>query len=112
MANVLTAAATVDCGHGGPVTPKGDPMVKLTVDKAAVLTEAALLNQPVNSATCTTVPASAPAPVSVKCSQCTKISSPQSAKLTVNGAALLLAPLAGETNGTVANVTPQAFLKA
>jgi hypothetical protein len=110
MPNVLTAAATVDCGHGGSVAKKSDPQIKLTVAGAAVLIEASLVNQPVTG--CLTVPTGPPGPVSIQCLQCTGVTSAKSAKLTAHTTAVLLDPLAGQTNGEVSNVTPQTLLKA
>jgi hypothetical protein len=112
LPNVLTAAAAVDCGHGGLIAPKNDPQVKLTVSGSQVLTAAALINQPVG--TCGTVvtgPPPAGTPVSIKCLNCTGITSTTSTKLTVHGVPVLLDPLKGTTDGTVSNVTPQTALK-
>jgi hypothetical protein len=122
MANVLTEAATVDCGHGppaggggGPVTLKPNPLVKLTVDKMAVLTEDSLVGQPVNSALCKIVPNTNP--LSKQCQNCTGVTSAKATKLTVtvHGTPVLLAPLAGTTNGVVGTdvtPTPQPKLQA
>jgi hypothetical protein len=113
MPSVLTAAAAIDCGHGGVITPKNDPQVRLSVSGSPALTAEALINQTVSA--CGTMPTAPPppgTPVSIKCPKCIGISSAQSTKLTVHGVAVLLAPLGGSTNGEVANVTPQVTLKA
>jgi hypothetical protein len=113
MPSVLTAAAALDCGHGGAIAPKNDPQVRLSVSRSPALTAEALINQTVS--TCGTAPTGPPppgTPVSIKCLKCTGISSAQSTKLTVHGVAVLLAPLGGSTDGTVANVKPQVTLKA
>jgi hypothetical protein len=113
LPNLLTAAATIDCGHGGSIAPKHDPQVKLTVSGSQVLTAAALIGQLVS--TCGTQPTGPPppgTPVSIKCPHCTGITSVQSTKLTVHGVPVLLDPLKGTTDGTVSNVTPQTALKA
>ena len=114
MPNVLTAAARVDCGHGGLIAPKNDPQVRLTVSGSQVLTAAALINQPVVGTCGTPVTGPPPpgTPVSIKCLNCTGITSTTSTKLTVHGVPVLLDPLTGKTDGTVRNVNPQTALKA
>jgi hypothetical protein len=113
MPNVLTEAAKVDCGHGGSVAIKKDPQVKLTVLGSPVLTEPALTNQLVSTCgTEITGPPPPGTPVSIKCIHCSHVDSKKSAKLTVHGSALLLDPLTGQTDGTVANVKPQELLNA
>jgi hypothetical protein len=112
MPSVLTASASVVCGHGGgAIAPKDDPQVKLTVSGAKVLTAAALIGQDV-IACLTPVTPPPPGPVSIKCLKCTEVDSPTSTKLRVHGVAVLLAPLSGKTSGKVLDVTPQLMLKA
>ena len=115
MPAVLTAAATVDCGHGGPVTIKSDPKNKLTVSGATVLTATALQGQPVNTAECSitiTGPPPPGTPISTRCKTCVSITSVNATKLTVHGTPVLLAPLTGTTDGMLSNVTPLSLLKA
>jgi hypothetical protein len=112
MPNLLTASASVDCGHGGAITPKDDPQVKLTVSGAKVLTAAALLGQPVSTCLTQLTPPPPATPVSSPCLQCMTIDSATSTKLTVHGVPVLLAPLHGTTNGMVSSETPQTKLKA
>jgi hypothetical protein len=91
MPDVLTTGHTVQCSHGGKVTPVASP--KLTVGGEKVVTAAGLLAGTV--AGCTT-------PATTTTKPCTKVSPPiggQTAKLTVAGVPVALTSATGATDG-------------
>lgn len=105
MANVVTTASTVICGHGGKVTTVGTP--KLTVAGSPVVVAAGIVGKPVVG--CAT-PASS---TSKPCMTAVSVDPPSlSKKLTVSGAPVALSSLSGTTDGEVGGVTPQKLLAA
>ena len=105
MAYVLTEAGSATCAHQGMIVLKSGQS-KLTVKKKKVLVDGDMDSASFAAPpTCITVPASAPAPVSVKCTMVAKVNSKgTSSKLKVGGKNVLLSDVSGTTNGMVANV--------
>lgn len=105
VAYVLTEAGTATCAHQGVIVLKSGQS-KLTVKKKKVLVDGDMDSASFAAPpTCMTVPASAPAPVSVKCTNVAKVTNKgTSSKLKVEGKCVLLSDVSGTTNGTVANV--------
>lgn len=106
MAGVLTVGSDVTCGHQGTVTVTSS--AKLSVSGNPVLLKAGIANQPVTG--CAIVPTVAPAPISTKCLLVTSVDGGEATKLTAGGSPVVLETLKGETNGMLANVTPQMLL--
>lgn len=112
MAQVLTTAATVTCGHGGTLTLVSS--AKLTVGGKPVLLAGAIKGRDVTG--CLTVDATDPPPAgtpkALHCRTVSAITSGLSRKLTVLGLPVVLDTLAGSTDGMVEHITPQTKLKA
>lgn len=109
MANVLTMASNVTCGHGGKVTVVST--VKLTVNGSPLLLKSSIAGKSV--AACTTPPAAdASGPTAKPCTTVATVSLGEAMKLTVGGQPVMLDTLKGETDGMVAKTTPQMLLAA
>jgi len=112
MTAVVTAASTVTCGHGGKVATVGVP--KLTVAGSPVLVASGVAGQAITGCGTPTVTATVTTPPSSPCSTVLTVTAPSSlaTKLFVGGNPVVIAALAGTTNGVVAGVTPQLLLSA
>lgn len=109
MPNVLTTQSTVACGHGGTAAVVSS--AKLAVNGMPVLLEAGVAGATIGA--CGTTPAAdASGPTAAPCSAVSTVDSGRAAKLTVDGAPVLLDSLTGSTNGMVAKLTPQTLLTA
>ncbi len=108
MPGVLTTSSNCTCGHSGTVSTSSS--TKLQVSGSAVLLQAGIAGQTVSG--CATPPASAPSPIATKCMTVTSVTAGTSTKLQADGQPVMLDTLAGATDGTVANVTPQTLLSA
>jgi hypothetical protein len=104
MPSVLTESSKVVCVHQGSVKLKAGQS-KLTVNGSPVLVDGDLAGASISQ--CLTVPASAPAPVSIKCTLVASATGGVATKLKVQGKGVLLDTIQGFTNGTVANVVNQ-----
>ena len=107
MPAVLTATATVDCGHGGKVSVVGSP--KFSVQSAGVLLKTGIEMKSVGVPPC-----GIPIPPSgnVKCTAVVAVTTTPALKLTVQSQPVVLMPLTGTTNGAVGGLTPQLKLNA
>src|SRR5688500_16608221 len=96
---VLSTGHTVSCGHEGTVAVQST--AKLTVAGAPVLVRAGISGKPV--AQCRTQPKSdASGPIDVPCTSVSAVTAGDATKLTAGGVPVVLASLAGATNGLVA----------
>jgi hypothetical protein len=109
MPGALTTGSTVLCGHGGTVSTTSS--AKLKVSGNAVLLKDGIANQSV-SGCLTVVTPPPPGPVSTPCLSVTAVDSGEATKLKAGGKPVVLETLKGETDGKVANVTPQLLLSA
>lgn len=104
MANfVYVTAATLSCGHGGPMTVgslKGDH--KLTVKTKPVVTADDITAATIATG-CSQLTTSA-SPNNLPCSTIASVASPLSLKLTVDKKPVAIDTLAGTTNGKPLNV--------
>jgi hypothetical protein len=115
MAAVLTQNDAIQCAHGGRVTTSS--VARLTVRKAPVLTLNAVQGQTIPPApapaACATQIVTGPPP-SKPCLSCLAVTAAFATRLTVGGGVdkILLDPVVGTTDGTVAGTTPQPGLKS
>jgi len=100
----LTESSNVVCLHQGAVKLKAGQS-KLTVNGSRVLVDGDLAGAAISQ--CQTVPASAPSPVSIKCTAVASTIAGVATTLKVQGKGVLLDTIKGFTNGTVANVVNQ-----
>ena len=117
MTFVLTTKSSVLCGHIGPTSPLSGAFLvagggKLTVESAAVLVTGDVDGKPIKpTQPCGIVPSTSTGNI-----QCTKVSSVDSSseatKLTIEGKAVVLETLKGETDGKLSGTMPQPLLKA
>jgi hypothetical protein len=96
MGQVLTAAATITCSHGGTVLVVPSQHA-LTVDGQPVLVDGDLTGATVVG--CTNLP---PPQGRVPCSTTTSMTAGAATKLTAGGKAVLLDSATGQTNSTPA----------
>ena len=122
----IEPASSVTCGHQVPpsllgivqTTSNAKIRVYSGVVFCPVLLESSIHGKPIGD--CGTIPSSGTS-TSIKCTAvttnpppvppATAITGGWASKLTVNGHPVILDTLKGMTNGTVANITPQALLK-
>ena len=100
----ITESSKVVCLHQGSVQLKAG-QTKLKVNGARVLVDGDLAGAAISQ--CQTVPASAPSPVSIKCTLVASTIGGVATKLKVQGKGVLLDTINGFTNGAVANVVNQ-----
>lgn len=105
MASVITAADKIGCGHNGVIAVEGSP--QLAVNGVAVVTAAMFAGATVTGCSPPPPPGTH---VSKPCTKCDKVSKTDSQALFVNGAPVLVAPVGGQTDGTLADVKPQLLL--
>jgi hypothetical protein len=107
MAGVLITSSTVTCGHSGNVVVTSTQ--KLKVGNNPVLVKVSIADKSI--AGCTTAPASdASGPTAKPCKKVSLVSNGEATKLKVNGQAVMLDTLSGETDGMVAKIKPQLLL--
>src|SRR5258708_18625794 len=109
MSFVLTTSSKVICGHGGTVSTSSS--AKLKVSGNPVLLKTGISGQSISGCLTPTMPPP-PGPKSQKCTSVTSVDSGEATKLTAGGKSVVLDTLAGETDGIVANATPQLLLSA
>lgn len=99
MANfVYVAAATLSCGHGGPLSPGSLKSThKLTVNTSPVVTASDITAATIGVG-CSQLTTTA-SPNNVPCSKIVAVTSALAAKLTVNNTGVVIDKLAGTTNG-------------
>jgi hypothetical protein len=117
MPAILTTASTVTCGHPNPMPPPApaSTVAITSTAKLRVLTAAVLSKENVlaGTVTCGTKPISPPPSTSKPCLSVTTVAdSSLTAKLRVGGTPVVTDLLAGETDGTLIDVTPQLLLAA
>lgn len=107
MANVLTTASNISCGHE-PSANNAQSQAKLKVKDNSVLLPDSITGLTIS--VCATPKVSDP--VSEECKGITAITAGIAAKLKSNDQAVVLDSLKGQTDGTISNVTPQLMLNA
>jgi hypothetical protein len=105
MAGVLTLASNVTCGHA-PGKVSTSSSTKLRVSGSAVLLEGGVSGKKVEA--CGIVLSNSSSP----CKQVGGVMAGRATKLKADGQPVMLDTLAGQTNGVLASVTPQAVLAA
>jgi hypothetical protein len=91
MANVLTEASSVTCGHEGTVATSGDGRLK--VQGSSVLLQAGVTGKMVSG--CKTASSNSTSP----CASVTSLASGTASKLMIGGQPVLLQGITGVTNG-------------
>ena len=109
MAGVLTTSSKVICGHGGTVSTSSS--AKLKVSGNPVLLKTGIAQQAVSGCLTPTTPPP-PGPASIKCTLVSSVDTGEATKLKAGGNPVMLDTLTGQTNGIIANVTPQKLLSA
>lgn len=105
MPAVITTQSTLKCAHQGNVTLSASQS-RLTVGGAAVLVQGDLDGAGVSGCPTPTTPPP-PGPANKPCTSVTSAVAGTSLRLKVGGKAVLLASVAGTTDGVLANVAPQ-----
>jgi hypothetical protein len=113
MADVLTKASSVTCGHQGAVATSGDS--RLQVNDSPVLLQAGVVGKSVSATPpnkCTTQQSNSTKP----CASVTSLTSGTASKLRIGGQPVLLQGIAGTTDGNppgqLASTANQSKLKA
>jgi hypothetical protein len=97
MSDVLTEESTVECGHSGKVAIAGSNL--LQVNGKTVLTKQGVNGKAVSN--CQTKPKADPSgtPIDKPCTTVSSVDNTEASKLRVGGAAVLIEPLKGATDG-------------
>jgi hypothetical protein len=109
MAKVLTTGSDVKCAHGGSANPSSSAQLKVGGNPVAC--EANVTDVTLSSCGTPTTPPPQ-GPKNAPCSKVKAVSAGQATKLMAGGKPVMLDTLAGTTDGTVSNVTPQPGLSA
>lgn len=104
MRAVLTTNSKVPCLHEGSVATSG--MSRLRIDGGRALSEDGVAGRVVSGCKTPTDDKNAP------CTTATSVTAGAATRLAVDGAPVLAATLAGQSNGKVAGTTPQLLGKA
>lgn len=115
MGNVLTTDSRVTCGHSGNVEVTSTQKLKVSNNSVLVKTSIEGKSIPVipSPGCCQTQPVSdASGTTANPCTTVSSVTRGEATKLKVNGQAVMLDTLAGETNGMVLKIRPQKLLSA